>query len=88
MSWLLIAIAAAPLLYGLHRLCVRLENDGYLHYRKKRRRSGGGGGSIFLPLDQITRPQIQHVIQVDNQNEKVTEEKDGDQNDPPATNML
>jgi hypothetical protein len=78
MIWLLIAIAAVPTLYGLHRLCIRLEDDGYLYYRKKRPRTSGG--SMFLPLDQMIRPQIQHVTQIEGQHEKVTEEKDGDQN--------
>ena len=79
MIWLLIAIAAAATLYGLHRLCFRLEDYGYLYIARSDRASSGG--SMFLPLDQMIRPQIQHVIQIEEQHEKVTEEKDGDQND-------
>lgn len=74
--WILIAIAVVPVLYGLHRFCLYLDDYGYLLYRNKHRSSGGG--SMFLPLDQIMRPQIQHVIQVKEQHEQVTEEKDGD----------
>jgi hypothetical protein len=86
--WIIVAIIAAPTLYGLHRFCLLLDDYGYLIYRKRpgeKRR--GGGGSMFLPLDQIMRPQIQHVIQVKEQHEKVTEEKDGDQNHPQKANM-
>lgn len=60
------AVAAAALLVGLgwlfHRICTRLEEAGYLYYRK----SGGGGsaGGVLYELDKLTRPSVEHVIDV------------------------
>jgi hypothetical protein len=83
--WIIVAVIAVPALYGLHRFCLMLDDYGYLLYRNKHRSSGGG--SIFLPLDQFIRPQIQHVVQVEEQHEKVTEEKDCDREHQERANM-
>ena len=42
----------------LHRFCVRLEEAGYLYYRNR------GGGGVFHELDRLTRPSVEHVVQV------------------------
>lgn len=46
----------------LHRFCVRLEEAGYLHYRKS---SGSGScGNALQELDLLTRPSVVHVLEV------------------------
>jgi hypothetical protein len=47
-----------------HRICTRLEDAGYVYYRKEK---GGGGGvsGALSELDKLTRPSIQHVIEVE-----------------------
>ena len=57
--YLLAAIAA---LYGLHRLCLRLEDRGYIYYRRKR--PTGSSAGCLLELQQALEPQTKHVIQV------------------------
>jgi hypothetical protein len=56
-------LAAAPLLYGLHRLCLYLERRGWIHYWHKKPRGGIG----YNPLEEIYQPQIRHAIQVKEQ---------------------
>lgn len=46
--------------YGLHRLCIRLENAGLIYYRQKP--SGGGGAPVLMELDRLTRPSVEHVV--------------------------
>ncbi len=63
--WCGAAIGIIAALVGLgwlfHRVCTRLEEAGYLHYRKSEG-SGGGGGALY-ELDKLTRPSIKHVIE-------------------------
>ena len=67
----LVVVAAV---WGLHRLCVLLEDRGYLYYRKSRG-GGGTGASVFLEMDRIARPSVEHVIEVRNSQTKVELEK-------------
>ena len=63
--WSVIVIAALVGFGWLfHRICTRLEDAGYLYYRKNK---GGGGGvtGALSELDKLTRPSIQHVIEVE-----------------------
>lgn len=66
-AWIVVGIAGVGILvalgWSLHRLCIRLEDAGYLYYRK----SGTGGGStaVLHELDRLTRPTIEHVERVD-----------------------
>jgi hypothetical protein len=52
-------------LYGLHKLCVRLEERGLLYYR--RRSPGGGVSHALMELDRIVRPTVQHVREVEDE---------------------
>ena len=61
MMWILCAVAAPPILYGLHRYCLYLEDRGCLYYRHKKPQ---GGGSIFDPLQEIIQPQIRNVLEI------------------------
>lgn len=63
--WCSAALALIALLafivWLLHRLCIRLEKAGYLYYREA---SKGGAGGVIYELDRLTRPSIEHVIEV------------------------
>ena len=66
-AWILAGIVGVAILVALgwsfHRLCIRLEDAGYLYYRK----SGTGGGStaVLHELDRLTCPSIEYVERVD-----------------------
>jgi hypothetical protein len=80
MLWILLALAAIPALYALHRFCLRLEERGYLYYWHKNPK--GGWASMFIPLQEFLEPRTQHVFHVEEQQEKVTEAKHGDGDKP------
>jgi hypothetical protein len=76
MRFLYLLIGAACTLIGgwlLHRMCIRLEDAGYLYYRR-RPTGGGGGGGVFQELDRLTRPSIQHVVEVHDERPLATDE--------------
>ena len=60
--WLMCVALLGAAFFGLHRLLVTLEKRGYIYYREK---SGGGGGGVFLELDRLIRPSIEHVQKAD-----------------------
>lgn len=71
MTLLLWSLALCGLIVAgwlLHRLCIHLEDAGYMYYRKR----GSGGGSpvigTMMEVDKITRPTVQHVIEAREQN--------------------
>src|SRR5262245_26398735 len=65
--WIALCIAAVLLAgWGLHRLCIRLEEWGYIYYRQSSGGRGSGIGSVFLELDRLTRPSVEHVVEVQN----------------------
>ena len=77
MSWIVLIIAAPPVLYGLHCYCLYLEDRGYLYYRHKKP-PGGCVGSIFDPLQEIIQPQIRHVLQIKDELPVKSEDDRGD----------
>jgi len=64
----------AGLAWAFHRICTKLEEAGYLYYRKS---SGNGGGGVLYELDRLTRPSIEHVVEMHDP-VKHEEEIDGD----------
>ena len=66
-AWIMAGIVGVVILVALgwflHRLCIRLEDAGYLYYRK----SGTGGGStaVLHELDRLLRPSIEHVVKAE-----------------------
>jgi hypothetical protein len=60
---LLIAVVGIGFVWCLHRICVRLEDAGYLYYRT--RGPGGGLSGAFYELDRLTRPSIEHVVEAE-----------------------
>jgi len=51
----------AGFVWTFHCMCLKLEDAGYLYYRNS---SGNGGGGVLYELDRLTRPSIEHVIEM------------------------
>jgi hypothetical protein len=49
-------------LYGLHRLCLYLEEYGYIYYLHKNPR--GGFAPVLLDLREIVQPSVRHVVEL------------------------
>lgn len=84
MSLLMYAIAglilaiSAFLLYGLHRLCILLEDHGYMYYRKRSEGGGGAAAGVMMDVDKVIRPSTEHVVEAkDHYNHKQDERSDG-----------
>ncbi len=62
-----VGVLVAILLVGwlFHRVCIRLEDAGYLYYRKPNERGGSAGAATAFAMDQFVRPATQHVIEVE-----------------------
>ena len=75
---LTLLVVSAAAIWGLHKLCLQLEERGYLYYRK-RPEGGGGGAGIFMEMDRLSRPSIEHVMEVrDTATRKEQQNADGD----------
>ena len=64
-AWFLGLAAIAFLvagLYGLHRLCLYLEDRGYMNYL--RTKPQGSVAPVMLDLREIVQPSVRHVIEV------------------------
>ena len=65
LPWILGFVTIAALLagvYGLHRLCLYLEEYGYIHYLHKNPR--GGFAPVLLDLREIVQPSVRHVVEL------------------------
>jgi len=58
MIWVVVGVAIAAALYGLHRLATWAEQRGWIYYRTKR-----GPAPWLGSLDAIYKPEIEHVIE-------------------------
>ena len=73
---IVVAAAVVGLGWLFHRICTRLEEAGYLYYRKKERPAGGSAMGAFQELDKLTNPSIEHVIEAQD-TEKISREDVG-----------
>lgn len=69
--------AVAAVGYGLHQLGLYLERQGYIYYWHTKP-SGGGGSTVFAPMQELTQPQIKHVVEVNDQRWVEDDEGAGD----------
>jgi hypothetical protein len=63
--WLLVALTApatAAALYALHRLALRLEDRGWLYYRRKKPESSPA--AMWVAMQQFIEPGVRHVREV------------------------
>lgn len=58
----------------LHRLCLKLEQWGYLYYRQ---RPTGSSAGVFLEMDRLVRPSIQHIVEAEDLDTQKLERKTG-----------
>jgi hypothetical protein len=64
-SWLIGALAVLGIvaaLYGLHRLCLWLEERGLLYYRRKKPDSSPA--SCLVAFQQVIEPGVKHVVEI------------------------
>ena len=61
--WLAAAALLGAGIYCLHRLCLYLEQRGYIYYLHTKPQGSGGGG-VFLDLSELIQPSVRHVIEV------------------------
>ena len=80
MLWTILVITSPLMLYGLHRLGLWMEEQGYIYYWHKKP-TGSAGGS-FVALQRMIEPRAEYVIQVTRTEHKVGEEKPSGQGDP------
>ena len=73
-------LAVLAAVYGLHRLCLHLEEWGYIDYLHKPTRPRPG--SAFSPLQELIQPQIRHVTDVGQRRKSERDEKSGDPESP------
>ena len=59
MTWILISIGVALVLYGLHHLALWAERRGWIYYRHTKRPPGVGLG-LLAP---IYKPELEHVVE-------------------------
>jgi len=69
--WLIGSFLLLVSLYGLHRLCLYLEQRGLLYYWHKK----SSGGCTYNPLQEFYQPETRHVIEVHEQ--RHCEDEDG-----------
>lgn len=60
------------IVYGCHCLFLYLERRGYMYYWHTKPRSGLA--SAWIPLDELTQPQVRHVREVAEEKRTVDEE--------------
>ncbi len=70
--WSLLIVGGPAALYGFHRLCLWLENHGWLYYLHKKPTSSPA--SSFVVLQQVLEPPTQHVHQVKEEKRHQAEE--------------
>lgn len=59
--WGLAGIGGLALIYGLHRLMIRLEKQGLIYYRNEKPRRGGGTGALGV-IQEVIEPRSHHVF--------------------------
>jgi hypothetical protein len=57
--WALGIVGGAAVLYGLHRLCLWLEQRGWLYYMYRKPTSSVA--SCFVAVQQAIEPAVKHV---------------------------
>jgi hypothetical protein len=77
-SALLILLAAAVALYGLHRLALWAEDRGWIYYLR-RKPSGSSLGNAFLEVQSLIEPEKKQLVEA----HKAESVEEDDQGDPP-----
>jgi hypothetical protein len=78
--WTILVISSPLMLYGLHRLGLWMEEQGFIYYWHKKPKGSAAGS--FVALQRMIEPRAEYVIQVTHTEHKVGEEKPSGQGDP------
>ena len=81
MKWIVIAIAVGVGVFFVDRILLRLEERGWIFYRRNKP-NFKNAGSAFIELQAMFEPKARHVIERKEQEEN-EEDADGD-GDPPV----
>lgn len=65
-----IAVVAA-VLYGVHRLALRLDERGYLYYKSKPK-GGSRLGGVLMEFDKLARPSVEHTLEANEDAERIS----------------
>jgi hypothetical protein len=72
------------LLYGLHRLLLWMERQGWVYYWHKR--GSGNAGNVLMPIQAIYQPEVNYVLEERERME--TEAEQDESGDPPSLDDL
>ena len=78
--WTILVICGPLALFGLHRLGLWMEEQGYIYYWHKKPKGSAAGS--FVALQKMIEPRAEYVIQVTHADHKLGEEKTSAQGDP------
>jgi hypothetical protein len=81
-AWVVGILAA---LYGLHRLALWLEREGWIRYIRHPPDGGGGTAAAFGELQRLFEPQTQHVYELKEEEKRPRREAEGGEPGPEAT---
>jgi hypothetical protein len=77
--WTILVICGPLALYGLHRLGLWMEEQGYIYYLHKKPKGSAAGS--FVALQKLIEPRAEHVIQVTRADHKLHDEGASGQGD-------
>ena len=84
--WTILIICGPPVLCGLHRFGLWMEEQGYIYYWHKK--SKGSSAGSFVALQKLIEPRAEYVIQVTCADHKLGEEKPSGQGDADRSRQL
>jgi hypothetical protein len=76
----LIAVAILLGVYGVHRLCLALEDRGQLYYLH-RKSSSSGAARMFSPFQQMIDPPARQVVEAEDHQVKNVDADDPTEDD-------
>lgn len=85
-AWILKCLVIALALYGLHRLCLRLEREGLLYYLHKKPK--GTSAHSLVGLQEAIDPRIRHVLQIREEKRQFSEDDESGRGDPPPLGLV
>ncbi|MGC1274214.1 MAG: hypothetical protein WBC44_10945, partial [Planctomycetaceae bacterium] len=84
--WMVVAVVSLPAavlcLYGLHRLCLRLEEQGRLYYWHQR--SQTGASRMWTPLQEMIEPQTGHIVEAEEHHRADLDDEEADPKERPS----
>ena len=60
-SFAIKVVVVVAVLYGLHRVFLWMEEQGWVYYWHKR--GTGGAGNVLLPIQAIYQPEVNYILE-------------------------